>query len=44
LDRQSKLEERMRELEMALPRAVPLTLPREEARIASWIRGGKEEL
>jgi serine O-acetyltransferase len=35
LDRQSKLEERVRELEMALPRAVPLTLPTEEARIAS---------
>lgn len=43
LDRQSKLEERVRELEMALPRVVPWTLPTEEARIMSLTQGGKME-
>ena len=43
LDRQSKLEERVRELEMALPRTVPLALPAEEARVVSLTRGGKVE-
>jgi len=43
LDRQSRLEERVRELEMVLPRVVPLTLPTEETRMASLTRGGKME-
>jgi serine O-acetyltransferase len=43
LDRQGRLEERVRELEVALPKAVPLTLPTEEAQIASLKRGGKME-
>ena len=43
LDRQSKLEERVRKLEMALPRAVPLTLPTEEARMVSLAPGAKME-
>ena len=43
LDRQSKLEERVRELEMALPRVVPLTLPTEEARMVSLTPGREME-
>ncbi len=42
LDRQSRLEERVRELETALPMVVPLTLPT-EARIVSLTRGGEME-
>jgi serine O-acetyltransferase len=41
LDRQSKLEERVRELELGLPRAIPL--PTEEARMVSLARGGEME-
>ncbi|MBM4465691.1 MAG: serine O-acetyltransferase [Chloroflexi bacterium] len=43
LDRQSKLEERVRELETVLPTAVPLALPMEEARMVPLTRGGKME-
>lgn len=42
LDRQSRLEERVRELETALPMVVPLTLPT-EARIVSLTREGEME-
>lgn len=42
LDRQSRLEEKVRELEMRLPRALPVTLPVEEAEIVS-LNGGKTE-
>jgi serine O-acetyltransferase len=43
LDRQSKLEERVRELEMGPPRAVPLALPTEETRMVPLRRGGEME-
>ena len=43
LDRQSKLAERVRELETALPGVVPLALPTEEIRIVSLTGGGKME-
>jgi len=42
LDRQSRLEEKVRGLEAVLPRVVPLTLPT-EARIVSLTRGGEME-
>ncbi len=43
LNRQNKLEERVRELEMALPKAILLTLPAEEARVVSLTPGEKME-
>ena len=43
LDKQSKLEERVHELEMALPKVVPLTLLTEEARMVSLAPGAKME-
>ncbi len=42
LDRQSRLEEKVRELEMRLPRPVPVTLPVEEAEMVP-LNGGKME-
>ncbi len=43
LDRQSRLEERVRELETAPPGVVPLALPTEETRIVSLTGEGKME-
>ncbi|MBC8248701.1 MAG: serine O-acetyltransferase [Anaerolineales bacterium] len=43
LDRQSKLEERVRELEMALPRVVPFLCPWKRLEWCHWHGGGKME-